>query len=342
MAIYTYGTSSIEFRTFVSWSNGIEFDTNVELSQVLVDALPVDEAPYSVSEIYNTKWFYGNIEGGQGGKVALTGSSPYQVQPVQRIVVKNINFGTYPLLEVLAIPDESTWRFDSWRTEPFGGGDEISTFNPLLLTSDNHQDVVDLYAYFAWIPSNTPAPSPSVTPSITPTRTPSVTPSPTPSISTTPSTTPSATPSISLSNTPGVSPSNTPSISVSSTPSISISNTPSATPSITPSTTPSATPSISVSNTPSISVSNTPSITPSPSVTPSITPSTSPHTVINYYGYSVISEQDAFNDTSTGTLYYYAGSHWTDENHTILAAEGYYLIIRRENWESSEYLQVIL
>ena len=62
MAVYTYTSAEIDFSSFDVWSNaGFTDNTNITLSTVLTDSYPAAPNRSSLSEIYNSSWFYGNV-----------------------------------------------------------------------------------------------------------------------------------------------------------------------------------------------------------------------------------------------------------------------------------------
>jgi len=147
MAVFTYSTTNINFSTFDNWSNaGFADDDNIILSDVLVDAYPAETAPNSVSEIYNTSWFYGNAVSTGNGTVQIT--YPYTSATAPgTLQIKNVNYGIYAYVRLTAA-GTYPFTFSEWRTASGGGGTQISTSANLDLTVSDYTSQVNFYAYF--------------------------------------------------------------------------------------------------------------------------------------------------------------------------------------------------
>ena len=146
MAVYTYGANNITFSSFETWSNSITQSTNIDLQTTVNDFHPTNSAPFEVSEFApNTSIFYGTINADGGGTVAL--SAPYTVAATSGFTVKNFLISTYSLTIVAS--GTYPFTFDSWRDQPSGGGNSLSTSATLTLTSSDHTGVTAFYAYFS-------------------------------------------------------------------------------------------------------------------------------------------------------------------------------------------------
>lgn len=151
MAVQDYGTTNISFSTFDVWSNaGFTDDSNITLSTVLIDALPAATAPYSVSEIYNRKWFYGkaavDASGTDPGVVNIT--APYSTGSGVELIIDNIDYSVHATVTLEAVPTYPR-TFIQWRTEPLGGGTQISTNATINLTATDQTSTTEFWAYFS-------------------------------------------------------------------------------------------------------------------------------------------------------------------------------------------------
>ena len=147
MAVYTYTATGINFSTFDVWSNaGFTDDTDITLSTVLTDAYPAATAPYSVSEIYNRSWFYGNAVSEGNGTVQVT--YPYTSgTSTGTLAIKNVDYGTYSYVRLTA-SGTYPYTFSEWRTASGGGGSQIGTSANLDLTVSDYTSQQNFYAYF--------------------------------------------------------------------------------------------------------------------------------------------------------------------------------------------------
>lgn len=152
MAVYIYTSTDIDFSSFDVWSNaGFTDDTDITLSTVLNNvsgSFPASTAPYSVSEIYNRSWFYGNavVDTTGGGTVQVT--YPYtSATSTGTLIVRNVDYGTYAYVRLTAVATYP-FTFSEWRTGAGGGGTQISTTADLDLTISDYTSQVSFYAYF--------------------------------------------------------------------------------------------------------------------------------------------------------------------------------------------------
>lgn len=150
MAVFTYGTTNINFSTFDTWSNaGFTDDTNIILSNVLNNvsgSYPISTSPYSVSEIYDTSWFYGNAVSTGNGTVQVT--YPYtSATSVSTLLIRNVDYSVYSYVRLTAA-GTYPYNFSEWRTASGGGGTQISTNANLDLTVSDYTSQVNFYAYF--------------------------------------------------------------------------------------------------------------------------------------------------------------------------------------------------
>jgi hypothetical protein len=147
MAVYTYGTTNVNFSTFDVWSNaGFTDDTDITLSTVLTDAFPVASGSYGVGEIYNRSWFYGNAISTGNGSVQVT--YPYtSATSTGTLVISNVDYSVFAYVRLSAV-GTYPFVFSEWRTAAAGGGTQISTNANLDLTEVDYTSQVDFYAYF--------------------------------------------------------------------------------------------------------------------------------------------------------------------------------------------------
>ena len=121
MSVFSYTTTNVQFSTFDVWSNaGFTANTNINLSNVLTDAHPAESAPNSVSEIYNTSWFYGSVQVSTGGFVDISGA--YTAADVNTTTtLKNVDLGLSNL--VLTADEAAAYprTFVRWRAGGSGG-----------------------------------------------------------------------------------------------------------------------------------------------------------------------------------------------------------------------------
>lgn len=146
MAVATYGTTNIAFSSFDTWANNISSDSNVTMGNALADAVPSNSNPTQASEIYNTSWFYGQVQVSTGGFVDISGA--YTVADVNTTTtLKNVDLGLSNL--VLTADETAAYprTFVRWRA---GGaaGSEIQTGVTLTLTSANQTSTTVFYAQF--------------------------------------------------------------------------------------------------------------------------------------------------------------------------------------------------
>lgn len=150
MAVYTYGITDINFSTFDVWSNaGFTDDTNITLSTVLTDAIPIASGSYGVGEIYNRSWFYGNVISTGNGTVQVT--YPYTSDTYTSVSgslqISNVDYSVFGYVRLTAVGTYPS-VFTEWRTAAGGGGTQISTNANLDLTEVDYTSQVDFYAYF--------------------------------------------------------------------------------------------------------------------------------------------------------------------------------------------------
>lgn len=146
MAVATYGTTNIAFSSFDTWANNISSDSNVTMGNALADAVPANSNPTQASEIYNTSWFYGQVQVSTGGFVDISGA--YTVADVNTTTtLKNVDLGLSNL--VLTADETAAYprTFVRWRA---GGpaGTQIQTGVTLTLTSANQTSTTVFYAEF--------------------------------------------------------------------------------------------------------------------------------------------------------------------------------------------------
>ena len=146
MAVVTYGTTNIAFSSFDTWANNISSDSNVTMNNALADAAPANSNPTQASEIYNTSWFYGQVQVSTGGFVDISGA--YTVADVNTTTtLKNVDLGLSNL--VLTADEAAAYprTFVRWRAGG-SGGSEIQTGVTLTLTSANQTSTTVFYAEF--------------------------------------------------------------------------------------------------------------------------------------------------------------------------------------------------
>ena len=148
MAVYTYGTTNINFGSFDTWANLISSDSNVTMTDALSDASPANSNPTSASEIYNNNWFYGQVQVSTGGYVDVSGPGSYSLSDVSTTTtLKNCNLDEGNL--VLTADETAAYprTFVRWRA---GGssGTQIQTGTVLTLTSATQTSTTIFYAEF--------------------------------------------------------------------------------------------------------------------------------------------------------------------------------------------------
>lgn len=147
MAVYTYGTTNINFSTFYIWSNGVASNSNVTMGNALSQAVPANSNPTSASEIYNNSWFYGTLQVSTGGYVDIFAGAGYSIADSTGATLKNVNLDLNNL--VLTADETAAYprTFVRWRA---GGssGSEITTANALTLTSGTQTATTVFYAQF--------------------------------------------------------------------------------------------------------------------------------------------------------------------------------------------------
>lgn len=147
MAVYTYGTTNINFSTFYIWSNGVGSNSNVTMNNALSQAIPANSNPTSASEIYSNSWFYGTLQVSTGGYVDIYAGAGYSVADSQGATLKNVNLDLNNL--VLTADETAAYprTFVRWRA---GGssGTQIQTGEVLTLTSGVQTSTTVFYAQF--------------------------------------------------------------------------------------------------------------------------------------------------------------------------------------------------
>ena len=150
MAGHTYGTTSISFSSFDTWSNNISSDSNVTMNNALADASPSNSNPTSASEIYNNNWFYGQLQVSTNGKVDVSGPGSYSLSNVSSgtTTLKNCNLDEGNL--VLTADETAAYprTFTRWRAGG-SGGSEIQTAEVLTLSSATQTSTTVFYAEFS-------------------------------------------------------------------------------------------------------------------------------------------------------------------------------------------------
>ena len=147
MAVFTYGTTNIAFSDFDTWANGVSA-TNISFTGSLDDTIPA--TPTQMSEVYDKSWFYGtaavDASGTSPGVVNIT--APYSTGSGEYLVIKNVDYSVHATVTLEAVPTYPR-TFIQWRTEPLGGGTQISTNATLNLTVSDHTSVTEFWAYFS-------------------------------------------------------------------------------------------------------------------------------------------------------------------------------------------------
>ena len=152
MAVYSYGSTNINFSTFDVWSTEYSSNSNISLDTVMGAFEPADTAPHSVSELQNESILYGTVTVNGTGTVAVT--APYTIAAnSSSITLKNSLFSVHPTITVTATAVYPNY-LEGFYTGPNGTGtllvdyNEPATTGTLSLTSTAYTSTVNFYAYF--------------------------------------------------------------------------------------------------------------------------------------------------------------------------------------------------
>lgn len=144
MAEKNYGANNINWGSFDEWSQTYSSNSNISIAAAKGNMFPAQSAPWQASTLRNQNIFYGRLIAGTGGTVQV--SNPYSSGAGLDITIKQVFIDSHDV--VIQANATYPYTFNSWRDAADGGGNSISTSNPLTITQGDSTAYSVIYAHF--------------------------------------------------------------------------------------------------------------------------------------------------------------------------------------------------
>jgi len=144
MAEKSYGANNINWGSFDEWSQAYSSNSNISIATAKGNMHPAQSAPWAASTLRNETIFYGRLIAGTGGNVEVT--NPYSSGTGTDITIKQVFIDSHNV--VIQANATYPYTFNSWRDAANGGGNSISSVNPLTISSGDSTAYSVVYAHF--------------------------------------------------------------------------------------------------------------------------------------------------------------------------------------------------